>query len=58
MSAKLDELYDRLENLRDGDFAELSTIVIQLLDEVRRIDSASSRAANVASCLANGIQPD
>lgn len=60
----LDRLEDRLNNLHieqnyvSADFLELSNIVAGLIDEVKRIDAQASRAANTASCLANGIQPD
>ena len=37
---------------------DLTNKIDALEDAVKRIDRTASRAANVASCLANGIKPD
>ena len=64
MTTKLDELFDRIQNLpipnnyEAGNMLEFGNILAQLIEEVKRIDSATHRANNIASCLANGIQPD
>ena len=39
-------------------FEKLHCAVCLLAKEIERIDGTASRAANVASCVANGIQPD
>lgn len=62
MKSKLQELEDRIGALTtDATSDSLDAIVDVLADmvtEMKRIDGAVSRAAETASCLANGIQPD
>jgi hypothetical protein len=67
MSEKLKEIADDIGCYEHGDQydRELSVILERLIAEVRRLDtelselnSASRRTANIASCLASGIQPD
>lgn len=37
---------------------KLERAISALVDKVAAIDKSAAQAANVASCLANGIQPD
>ena len=63
MKTKLEELSDRIQCIEfpNKDTLALATIVLQLIDEVRRIESNTRRANNTASFalgLAKGGQPD
>jgi hypothetical protein len=64
VSAKLKGLQDRIavfeveQHYEPGDLIQVLQFLDGLVGEVRRIDAGLSRAANTASCLANGIQPD
>jgi len=54
-------LLDEVVSEDNGDFDALAYLQGQmaaLLDHVKREDRANYHAANVASCLANGIIPD
>lgn len=63
------EICDRLDAIRDSantredtdcrnEVIALCEVIGNLVGELRNIDIATKRAANTASCLANGIQPD
>jgi len=62
----MDEIHDMIMNYRTQsvdmkigeDIGHILDILDKLNDKVNAIGSASSKAANVASCLVNGIQPD
>lgn len=55
----LNEAWDNYQNSKDAAaFERLHCAVVGLFQEQLRIDSAARHAANVASCLANGINPD
>lgn len=45
------------EDMRDQ-LSELASLVRELAEHLNNIEQTANRAANVASCLANGIQPD
>lgn len=63
---KLKEIYDRIQTFEvesapdkcGNDIQGVLDIMADLVTELRRLEGALNRTANVASCLANGIQPD
>lgn len=70
MNAQLNQIEDRISRVRmhyDGisSVHEIEAILSDLIAEVKAIDArlekaegSARRANNIASCLANGIQPD
>jgi len=62
MNSKLDEIYDRIQALHidpfGQDIRQVLEIMLELVAEVKRLDSELKHTANIASCFANGIQPD
>lgn len=56
---ELDDVADLLNTLpRELTDAEIKGVLINLCQRVHASERSSKRAANIASCLANGIQPD
>ncbi len=64
MNDKLTEIGDRLRGIKgrvfysNQDHDDILEAIGMLVEEVDRIDNRLSRTANIASCLANGIEPD
>jgi hypothetical protein len=62
MKDPLTELENRIGALRTDPTTESLDEIVDVLQaivtELKRIDGMAYRAANTASCLANGIQPD
>lgn len=55
----LQEAWDFHENNNErAAFEKLHSAVCLLFQECKDLDAAQYRTANIASCLANGIQPD
>ncbi len=62
MKTDLEAINDRIENLKceptNESMLEIANILSAIVRELHRIDHRLSRTANIASCLANGIEPD
>ena len=66
MKTKLDEIRGRIQQSTVTttdpesiyDTRELLGILLDLTEELQRIESLARRTADTASCLANGIKPD
>lgn len=58
--ASLQTIEDTLQGMRYGDLEmdDVADILLRLVKELREQQNSLSRTANIASCLANGIQPD
>ena len=57
---KAEALLDEAYNSQDSDtaFHRMWEAVVALKDELKAQKATTAKAANDASCLANGIQPD
>ena len=64
MKDKLKDIYDRIQTFKveqyyePNDLIGILKIMADLVDELRNIEAGNKRSADIASCLANGIQPD
>jgi hypothetical protein len=56
------EIHDMIMQAHTEPTAETIHLILNILDKLNdkidRIEGVSNKTANIASCLANGVQPD